>query len=211
MSITPTMNDEVWQNVRTLIQNVLLKRKFHFTKEQILKIIKKQLTDEGFDLSVIDCAYLEIMFLNILDDLVNENILYPNGEFYIPSDYMALKEYETRYAELLYLLSDDVEKSTYINVATLKREKYANRRDFLLTGGYLKEFNNQLKTPDIPLREIVLLYRNFSEEGASKDEAINQVLNYYQIRSLAKKNNACNVLLIARKEKQKHFTRKLER
>lgn len=210
MAITTTTNDKVWERVRTLIQDVLLKRKFQFTEEEILVIIKSHLIEEGFDMSIIDCSYLEIIFLNVLEDLVNENILYHMDGIYIPSDYMALKEYETRYAKLLYLLSNNNKKNTYVNVATLKKEKYANRRDFLLTGGYSNEFYGDLKTPDIPLREIVLLYRNFIDEGASKEEAINHVLNYYYIKKLSKRDNNCNILLITKKERQHHLTKKLK-
>ena len=134
---------------------------------------------------------------------MDEGVLYPFiDNFYLPVSYMAFKNYHTSFTELLYL-KDSKEKFPYIRVDTLQETNKRNSRDFLLTGGFKDETELDWKTPDVSLDEITSLYQNFIKEGASKEEAINLILNYYRAKRLPLVDGYVNTTQIFSKEKIK--------
>lgn len=209
MALTTTLNDLEWQRVQQIIQNVLFKRKFRFNEKTIRKVIGEHLKQFGMDSTIMECSYFQILFLNTLDQFVEEGILYYMDGIYIPSSYMVLHEYDTKWADLLYLYDDNSQSPVYINIHTLKDTKIRKKRDILLTGGYMDQNNSKLLPPNLSFQEIAYLYHSFLKEGANKEEAILHVLNYYHIKVLIPKDEIGRAVIIQnKKDVQKKILRK---
>lgn len=203
MAIITSLEDKEWNLIQNILEQTLRNRKYPFQSTEIFKIIQEQCNEKGMDSSILNCAYFRVLFLNTLDQFVEEGLLYPlNNHFYLPVSYMAFQDYHTKFLELLYL-EDSKGKVPYVRVDTLQETDYRNPRDFLLTGGFQDETKLDWKSPDISLTEIASLYQDFIKEGASKEEAINYVLNCYQIQFLPPKDGDIHTVVISPKEKRK--------
>lgn len=202
MAIMSTMDQNVWISVEEFIRDVILNRKRQFSQSEILDIIKNRMIKMGMDSNLVDCSYFQVIFLNVLDDLVEKGILYPMETTYIPLEYMILNEYDTKKANLLYFSSKVSSHPIYINLDTLEETEYHNMRDFILTGGISDNPEEGFIEPSIPLQEIASLYHSFLEEGATKEEAICYVLNYYKIERLTPMNELGNVVLVKEKKRR---------
>lgn len=206
MAIINTTNTIEWKRVQLIVQEVLLNRKLQFNRQTILPFIKEGLSKAGIDSLIMDCSYFQIIFLNTFDQLIEEGFLYAIDEVYFPVDYIIFHDYNTKYANLFYLRYNEELKPVYYNLDTLERHKTVERRDFLLTGGYDEE-KGSLKAPEISLKDIFSLYQNFISEGATKEEAINHILNYYDILKLSPTDYLCNTVIIQEKKKEKNLIR----
>lgn len=199
MAIMSIWDEKKWEQVEEMVRMILLKRKFRFDRETILEIIKRDLLKEGIEVELLECSYFQILFLNILDNLVKNGDLFLKENIYIPCDYVILDHYDTRNADLLYFSRDKYHQSFYINVETKEKTTIKKDNDFLLTGGISKEDGDSLLVPVIPFSEIASIYQDFIMEGASKEEAILHILNYYPIQVMDSSKE--NVLAIERKSK----------
>ena len=202
MAIMSTMDQNVWISVEEFIRDVILNRKCQFGQSEILDIIKKRMVKTGMDSNLVNCSYFHVIFLNVLDDLVEKGILYPMETTYIPLEYMILNEYDTKKANLLYFSSKVSSHLIYINLDTLEETVHHSMRDFILTGGISDNPEEGFIEPSIPLQEIASLYHSFLEEGAAKEEAICHVLNYYKIERLTPMNELGNVVLVKEKKRR---------
>lgn len=210
MSIMSTLDNNVWMQIKIVIQDVILNRKCQFKQSDILEMIRNKMIEMNIENKALDCAYFQVIFLNTLDYLVEEGWLYLIDDIYIPSEYMILNEYDTKNADLLYLSSPSSCHPIYINLDNLQETKQCNPRDFLLTGGISNYQREEFISPNVSLKEIASLYHSILEEGASKEEAICVVLNYYKIQRLTPMNELGNVLLIEEK-KRKLLKRELKK
>lgn len=199
MAIMTVWDERKWKQVEEMVRMILLKRKFRFDRETILEIIKRDLLKEGIEIELLECSYFQILFLNILDNLVKNGNLFLKENIYIPCDYVILDHYDTRNADLLYFSRDKYHQSFYINIETMEKTTIKKDKDFLLTSGISKEDGDSLLVPVIPFSEIASIYQDFIMEGASKEEAILHILNYYHIQVMDSSKE--NVLAIERKSK----------
>lgn len=207
MAIINNINEFEWKKVHFIIKNVLLKRKIQFDKKNILPFIKEELLKSGIDASIMELAYFQIILLNTFDQLIDEGLLYVVDGIFFPVDYIIFNDYDTKYADLFYLEYSEEQQPIYFNLNTSERHKWLKKRDFLLTGGYDDE-SEKLLVPEVPLNDIVCLYHCFISEGAPKEEAINHILNYYDIIKLAPNDYFCNTVIIKDKNREQSFTKK---
>lgn len=210
MAVINITDEIVVERIQVIIQNVLINRKLQFDKNTILPFIKDVLLKEKIDTSIMECSYFQILFLNTLDKLIENGVLYTVDGVFFPTDYIIFNDYVTEFSDLFYLIYDEEHQPIYFNLDTLERNNTLKRRDFLLTGGYDK-LNDELLIPDVDLNEIVSLYKSFVSEGALKKDAINHILNYYDIQKLSPNDYVCNTVIIKNKNKDKSFTKKLKR
>lgn len=208
MALITTLDENQWEQVLNIIQTSFLERKTSFDQETILEIVKKKLLAMGFSEEVTECVYFGILFLNALDQFVDQGRIYLMESFYYPIDYIILHDYDTRISELLYLSYDEAQRPVYINVETSKKVYNVRNQDFLLTGGVTK--SQELLCPDISFEEIHELYCAFRNEGVSKAEAINHILNYYQTFHLSHVDFSQNTMVIRKKSKNNKMTRVLK-
>lgn len=208
MALIATLDQNQWTQVQNIIQTTFLERKVPFDQKMILEVIQKKLLSDGFSEEVTECSYFGILFLNILEQFVEQGILYLMEPFYFPIDYIIFRDYNTKFSELLYFSKDEEQNPVYINVETSKHVNHIHDRDFLLTGGFSR--NYELLCPEISFEEIQDLYHAFRDEGVSKAEAINHILNYYQAFHLSHVDFFDNTMMIHRKSKKNRLTKFLK-
>ena len=204
------LDQNQWTQVQNIIQTTFLERKVPFNQEMILEVIQEKLLSSGFSKEVMECSYFGILFLNTLAQFVDCGILYlmEPEPFYFPIDYIIFRDYDTKFSELLYFSKDESQQPVYINVDTSKNVSNIRNRDFLLTGGFTE--NHELLCPDISFEEIQDLYHAFRDEGVSKEEAINHILNYYQAFHLSHVDFFQNAMVIRGKAKKDKLTKILK-
>lgn len=211
MAIIKVLESDEWEKIQELVYRVLVERKMPFSQEVILKVIKNQMTEVGMDDHIMDLVYFQILFLNCLDSLVEDDILYSVDKFYFPVDYMILREYDVRFSDLLYLTENDGHNFTYIHIDTLEKTTSSRPKDFILTGGFLGHGEKQFMKPDVSLEEIASLYHSLIMEGASKEEAIQIVLNYYQITFLPACEEGVHTVMIQQKKRKNKLVKSYQR
>lgn len=189
-----TVNYPGWDKISDYIYEFLRNRKTQFDKKIIFNNIKQNLINLDVSKEILDCVHFEFLFNSTLDILVDNYILYETGDIYTPVDYMILKSFDTRFAELFYFRSNP---PTWLNVSTTKEIPISDisQRDYLLCNGMV---GTNFIQPDIPFSEIHRLYHELISEGAEKHEAIEFILNYYDIQILPD-NDLCKVISIKRK------------
>lgn len=187
-----------WDNVHDYIYQTLSNRKFQFKKSLIFINIKQQLLSLNVPSDVLDCAQFEMLFNNVLEELVKDCVLYRAGSIYTPARYIFLKTFDTRFANLLYFQS---EPPAYINISTNSEVTTSDisPRDYLLCNGLKEDIFFQ---SDIPLNEVCSLYYTLITEGAEKYEAIEFILNYYNAKILPA-NDLCRIVSVKKKSLNK--------
>lgn len=204
MAIIRNIEKEKWERIQFIIQQVILRRKCEFDRKMMLLMIKQQLLINNMDVSVMDCSYFHILFLNTLDELVEQGVLYEINQIYFPVDYMIFRDYDTKCSELLYYSCSSSFQSTYINIENLERRNSKNHRDFLLIGGLDKEEKDFI-SPVVPLLELHELYQDFLEEGKKKEEIIRHILNYYPMEYFFQSDQFPNTMIIHPKAKVRNL------
>ena len=202
-----TPKSEEWKQVAFIIYNVILNRKYKFDLSIILDKIKEELISNNFDLSITDCSYFYIILFDILDKLVNDGKVYKIEEknIFIPVDYIIYNDYKPILGDLLYFFNEN-NKYYFKNIENDKIVFNPKNEDFVLCGG-LSSDKYTLQT-DVSFDDISLLFHTFIDEGASREEAINHILNFYKARIISRSDSYANDFVINNNVNIKKLTKK---
>lgn len=201
MAIVNGDNFSDYDKVQEIIIDVLTNRKLLFRKDVIIKIIKDRLIQVGIDSNVVNEVYFNILFDEILTNMINNGIIYNDGKSKVfePIDYIIFNNYIECCSRVLYL-SEDNKKYNYVNITNGKREFFPIYFDYVLTGGLE---NGRFISPQIPYEEIKKLYDDCIMEGASKRDALDHVLNFYSIKHLYSSSDGFHTVCISEKKRKK--------
>ena len=208
MAIIRDLSVEELPKVESIIYDVILNRKYKFDLEIILDDLKGEIVKKGYDLGIMDCSCFHLLLHEALEKLSsNEGPLYKEDQdkYYYPEDYIILNDYRTNWGDLFYLVRED-NNYYFKNVSNGDKTNRVKRYDFVLCGGLSKD--KRAVQSDISFEEIYLLFHDFINEGASKEEAINHILNFYKVNRLDGRYSCANDFQISRSVRSKKLVLK---
>lgn len=192
MAILNNSRVEEYNKIQAVIYEVINNRKFKFDIDTILDVIKKKALLLNINNSLLDCSYFYILVLNTLDEFMDTGRIYKMEHEYIPADFLVCTTYFPSPSRLLYYITnneDTKEEEKFIDIDNLEVVSYdmIKSSDFVLCGGCKKNVDDEYKIilqTDVTLEEITNLYHDLIREGASNEEAIIHLLNFYKIQSM---------------------------
>lgn len=172
------------KNLSSVIEMVIKDRIYKFNQGEIDMIIKIEM--DKLKLEGYHSFYYWECFFRILDYLVIKKELMKKNNIYIPIDTKLNDYYDVdgriiaysngliRGANNLY----DKEELFDIRTCNLISKMEVNVIKPIILTGYLEGEGNYSK-PEVSLEEVSEVYNKFINQGASVDEAIQYILNYY--------------------------------
>lgn len=195
MAIMTNIEISEYKEIQEIIEYFLLKKKYKFKADDIIIELRKEVLDRGFDIKLVDCSFFNFLVLNTIDKFVddyNNSKLYKIGDFYFPVDYLIYDDYKiSSNNKLLYFVLDNIQLHFFKNnggFIDIETGKFINKVDkscFILCGGISNDRYKTTLQSDVDYKEIINLFNDFINEGASREEAINHILNYYRARRVA--------------------------
>lgn len=172
------------------IKEVVYDRVYKFNYEQIDAVLKDKMT--LLELDGYHSMYYHNSLLSILKYLEDKHVLIYRNDFYVPVDTMLKEEYLIETDMMAYstglvmagdLYMDDVEELFDVSTCeAVSRIKADFVKPIILTGYLVKDM--EYLQPDVSLEELHFLYNKFIEQGATVDETMQYILNYYNAISL---------------------------
>jgi len=225
MSLSKRTTKEDFSNLFAAINKVLSERKFQFDIDTILKQIKLEALKNNIEPDILESSYFYISILNSLDNFIDHGKIYrfkdkKNKKYlYCPSDYIIFTDYcpSNSQIRLLYFITEpdddaifksykfmDIETTEVINLKDIVKT------DFIICGGNNNDYYKTTLQSNISFEEISKLYHDFIDEGATKGEAVNHILNYYKAYSVSKYLSWANDFVINDYNRQKKLIFKPE-
>lgn len=172
------------KKISSVIETVIRDRVYKFNQEQIDIIIKDEMNKLGVD--GYHSMYYWECYYNILNYLVVKRELIKKDDFYIPietriNDYYDVDSRIIAYSNGLIRGSNnlyDKEDLFDIRSCSLMGKMETSVIEPIILTGYL-EGDYNYKKPDVSIEEISGLYHKFINQGATVDEVIQYILNYY--------------------------------
>lgn len=213
MAIMSNIDISEYKEIQEIVEELLLKKKYKFKSEDIIIELRKEIFDRGFDIKLVDCSFFDFLVLNTIDKFVDDysnSKLYKMGNFYFPVDYLIYDDYKfNSNNKLLYYVFDNNQlqyfKNTgfFINIETGDIVNKVDKSCFILCGGVSNDRYKTTLQSEIDYKEIINLFNDFIKEGASREEAINHILNYYKARRVADEYSWGKDFIISKKEEKK--------
>lgn len=173
------------KNLSVVIESVIRDRVYKFNQEQIDMVIRVEMNK--LQLGGYHSSYYWECYFKVLDYLIDKRELLEKNSIYIPVETKLNDYYDVNSSVLTYSnglvrggefsIDDNEEIFDVSTCEALSRMEVNIIKPIVLTG-YL-EGDGNYKKPDVSIEEISELYRKFINQGASVDEAIQYILNYY--------------------------------
>lgn len=173
--------------ISNVIYNVIENRVYKFTYDEIKKQIKEKLLNiRLLDVSSVINSY---SFNDSLKDALNYYIdlgtITKIGEYYVPSETCIYNHYDVNSDMLVYsygykksgYFDIDLEKETLVDVDSCCAANKFNNNYIVLVGELLDE--GLWEVSEVTFDEVNTLYHMLKEQGASREEIVQCVLNYY--------------------------------
>lgn len=214
MAIMSNVDISEYKEIQEIIEDFLLKKKYKFKSDDIIIELRKEILARGFDIKLVDCSFFNFLVLNTIDKFVNDynnSKLYKIGNFYFPVDYLIYNNYKVNSNnKLLYFVLDNSQLPYFKNTAffrDIETGEIINKVDkncFILCGGVDNDRYKTTLQSEVDYKEIIKLFNDFIKEGASREEAINHILNYYRARRVADEHSWGKDFIISKKEEKKN-------
>ena len=214
MAIMTNIEISEYKEIIEIIEEILLKKKYKFKADNIIIELRKEVLDRGFDIKLVDCSFFNFLVLSTIDKFVddyNNSKLYKIDKFYFPVNYLIYNDYKvSSNNKLLYFVLDNSQlpyfknNGFFIDIETGNVVNKVDKSCFVLCGGISNDKYKTTLQSDVDYKEIIKLFNDFIKAGASREEAINHILNYYRARRVADEYSWGKDFIISKKEEKKN-------